>query len=196
MGASPTARDQFDSGPSRGEQFTEVVAVVHLGECLAGSRQGDLRADACCYFTRKLVPKHHVDEAAPVHVGHDHERAVDGDAGNRCVSAAIAVPLLLLLQAAPHEVSQRLREVRPINWLGRAHARHQHLQSTPVVAARGAVDIGQGPGLRRHVEDVRLRGELRARPREAPPPGLGRARRPCSSRTPRPRCGPGSSSAS
>ena len=73
------------------------------------------------------------------------------------------------------EGAQRLREVRPIAGLGRAHARHQRLQSTPVVAARGAVDVGQGPGLRRDVEDVRLRGEPRARPREAPPPGLGRA---------------------
>mmetsp|Transcript_2469 Transcript_2469/g.7442 ORF Transcript_2469/g.7442 Transcript_2469/m.7442 type:complete len:272 (-) Transcript_2469:789-1604(-) len=145
----------------------EVVAVVHLGERVAGSRQGDLRADARRYFTRKLVPKHHVDEPAPVHMGHDHERAVRG-------AAALTVPLLLL-QAAPLQIIQRLREVRPIGGLGRAHARHQRLQSTLVVAARGAVDVGQGPGLRRDVEDVRLRGEPRARPREAPPPGLGRA---------------------
>ena len=52
-----------------------------------------LRADARRYFTRELVPKHHVDEAAPVHVGHDHERAVRGAARVGRVGVALPVPL-------------------------------------------------------------------------------------------------------
>ncbi len=71
----------------------DTLVDFHTGECVAGSRQGDLRADARRYFTRKLVPKHHVDEAAPVHVGHDHERPVGGAARVGRVGVALPVPL-------------------------------------------------------------------------------------------------------